>query len=97
MYVIPAKMSTVLQSGMCACFAHRAALVAQLPMTQQALALLDARVLLPVIQILQLIDVKLALRLSLLHVDVGQNGLHDGDLSTQQVLLLHGLHDMIYR
>lgn len=48
-------------------------------MTQQALALLDERVSLPVIQILQLVYVVLALRLSLLHVDVRQHTLDDGD------------------
>lgn len=64
------------------CVAHRATLVPQLPMTQQALALLDARVLLPVVQVLQLVDVVLALRLPLLHVDVRQDALDDGDLNT---------------
>lgn len=54
-------------------------------MTQQALALLDERVSLPVIQILQLVYVVLALRLSLLHVDVRQHTLDDGDLNTQGI------------
>lgn len=49
-------------------------------MTQQALALLDAAVPLPVVQVLQLVDVVLALRLALLHVDVRQHALDDGDL-----------------
>lgn len=62
------------------CLAHRAALVTKLPVTQQALALLDERIFLPVVQILQLVDVVLALRLSLLHVDVRQHTLDDGDL-----------------
>ena len=62
------------------CFSYRAALVSQLSVTQQALALFDERVFLPVVQILQLVDVILALRLSLLHVDVGKHTLHDGDL-----------------
>lgn len=66
-------------------FAHRAALVSQLPVTQQTPALLDARVLLPVVQILQLLDVVLALGLSLLHVDVRQDALDDDDLDTQTV------------
>lgn len=67
------------------CAAHRAALIPQLPVAQQALALLDARVLLPVVQILQLVDVVLALGLALLHVDVGQDALDDGDLNAQGV------------
>lgn len=53
-------------------------------MTQEALALVDTRVSLPVVQILQLVDVVLALRLSLLHVDVRQHALDDGDLNTQE-------------
>lgn len=74
----------------CVCLrsAHRSALVAKLPVTQQALALLDARVSLPVIQILQLVNVVLALRLSLLHVDVRQYTLNDGDLNAQRINLL---------
>lgn len=60
--------------------AHRAALVPQLAVTQQALALLQPRVPLPVVQVLQLVDVVLTLGLALLHVDVGQNSLDDGDL-----------------
>lgn len=63
--------------------AHRAALAAQLPVTQKTLALFDASVPLPVVQILQLVDVVLALRLPLLHVDVRQNSLDDSDLNTQ--------------
>lgn len=70
------------------CFAHRPTLVTELPVAQQALALLNARVLLPVIQILQLVDVVLALRLSLLHIDVRQNTLDDGDLNKQGSKLL---------
>lgn len=66
-------------------FAHRAALVPQLAVTQQALALLDQRVSLLVVQILQLVDVVLALGLSLLHVDVRQHALHDGDLHTRGI------------
>lgn len=57
-------------------------------MTQQALALLDAGVSLPVVQILQLVNVVLALGFSLLHVDVGQHTLDDGDLNTQGVKTL---------
>lgn len=57
-------------------------------MTQQALALLNARVSLPVVQILQLVDVVLALRLSLLHVDVRQHALDDGDLNTRGIKTL---------
>lgn len=49
-------------------------------MTQQALATLDERVSLPVVQILQLVDVVLALGLALLRVDVRQHTLNDGDL-----------------
>lgn len=75
---------------LCVCLrsAHRATLVPKLPVTQQALALLDARVSLPVIQILQLVNVVLALRLSLLHVDVRQYALDDGDLNAQEINLL---------
>lgn len=58
-------------------------------MAQQAFTLLDARVPLPVVQILQLVDVILAFRLSLLHVDVRQNTLHDGDLNTQGIKLIY--------
>lgn len=68
------------KGAMCAHCAHRAALVSELSVTQQALALLNERVSLPVVQILQLVDVVPALRLSLLHVDVRQHTLHDGDL-----------------
>lgn len=51
-------------------------------MAQQALALLNASISLPVIKILQLVNVVLALRLSLLHVDVRQHTLDNGDLYT---------------
>lgn len=57
-------------------------------MTQQALALLDASVSLPVVEILQLVNVVLTLRLSLLHVDVRQHTLDDGDLNTQGIKVL---------
>lgn len=50
-------------------------------MTQQALALLDAGVFLPVVQILQLVNVVLTLGLSLFHVNVRQHALDDGDLN----------------
>lgn len=58
-------------------------------MTQQAFTLLDERVLLPVVQILQLVDVVLAFRLALLHVDVRQNTLDNGDLNTQRIELIY--------
>lgn len=61
--------------------AHRAALISQLPVAQQAPALLHERVLLPLFQVLQLLDVVLALRLSFLHIDVRQNTMDDGDLN----------------
>lgn len=57
-------------------------------MTQQALALLDTSVSLPVVEILQLVNVVLTLRLSLLHVDVRQHTLDDGDLNTQGIKVL---------
>lgn len=65
--------------------AHRAALATQLPVTQQAFTLLNARVFLPVVQILQLVNVVLAFRLSFLHVDVREHTLDDGDLNTQAI------------
>lgn len=57
-------------------------------MTQQALALLDTSVSLSVVQILQLVNVVLTLRLPLLHVDVRQHTLDDGDLNTQGIKVL---------
>lgn len=84
-------MSTVFHTGAVrkrVCVAHRAALVSQFAMTQQALALLDTRIALPVVQILQLVDVVLTLRLSLLHVDVRQHTLDDGDLNTEGIKAL---------
>lgn len=49
-------------------------------MAQQALTLLYAWIFLPVVQVLQLINVVLALRLAFLHVDVSQNTLNNADL-----------------
>lgn len=57
-------------------------------MTQQALALLYTCIALPVVEILQLVDVVLTLRLSLLHVDVRQHTLDDGDLNTEGIKVL---------
>lgn len=57
-------------------------------MTQQALALLDAGVFLPVVQILQLVNVVLTLRLSLFHVNVRQHALDDGDLNKEEIKIL---------
>lgn len=49
-------------------------------MAKQALALLYARVFLSVVQIFQLIDIVLTLRLSFLHVYVSQHSLNDAYL-----------------
>lgn len=66
---------------LCVC-TDRAALVAQFPVAQQALALLDVWVSLPLVQELQLLLVVLALRLAFTHVDVRQHLLDYGDLNT---------------
>lgn len=67
-------------------FTHRAALVSQLPVTQQTFALLDPGVFLPLVQILQFIDVVLTIGLALLHVDVRQHVLDDAYLEKKQAL-----------
>lgn len=68
----------------------RAAFVAQFAVAKQALALLNAWVFLSIIQIFQLIYVVLALRLSFLHVNIGQHGLNDAYrfLETRRVLMI---------
>lgn len=65
------------------CCTHGATLVPKFTVTQQTPALVDASVSLSLIQILQLVDVVATLGLSLLHVDVGQDALDDGDLHTR--------------
>lgn len=55
-------------------------------MTQKAFALLDVRIPLPVVKILQLLDVVLALRFSFLHVDVRKNTLNDVNLNTENTM-----------
>lgn len=84
---------TLLCVCVCACCPHRATLVTEFTMTQEALALVNASISLPVIQILQLLDVVLALRLSLLHVDVRKYTLDDGDLYTQVLRFSIGIYN----
>lgn len=57
--------------------------ILQLPVAQQSFAAFNPGILLLLIQVLQLVDVILALGLALLHVDVREHSLNDGDLKTQ--------------
>lgn len=52
-------------------------LVLQLPVAKQDLACFNPGVLLPFVQVLQLVNVILTLRLSLLQVDVREDSLYD--------------------
>jgi len=52
---------------------HRATFVPQLAVTQQDLTVVDERVPLLIIQILQFVDVILTLRLPFSHIDLRQN------------------------
>lgn len=74
------------------CLAHRATLAAHLAMTQKAFALLDVRIPLPVVKILQLLDVVLALRFSFLRVDVRKNTLNDVNLNTENLMSMWWTH-----
>lgn len=60
--------------------AYRATLITQFSVTQKRLAAVNDRVSLLLIQVLQFINVVLALRFSLSHVDVRQNSLDYNNL-----------------
>lgn len=53
-----------------------AAFILQLPMAQQHFARFDPRVLLLLVQVLQLVDVILTLRFAFLQVDIRKNSLY---------------------
>lgn len=59
---------------------HRATLVPQLTMTQEGLTVVDERVPLLIVQILQFVYIILAFRLPFSHVDIRQNLLDYSDL-----------------
>jgi hypothetical protein len=66
-----------------------AAFILQLPMAQQHFARFDPRVLLLLVQVLQLVDVILTLRFAFLQVDIRKNSLY------YQYCLLQKLNIMV--
>lgn len=63
---------------------HRSTLVPQLSVTQEALTVIYERVPLLIIQILQFVNVVLALRFPFSYVDIRQNFLDNNDLDNQK-------------